>query len=217
MDVRFLDISIMDAVADSYDLSNAAIVGMEGAVMGLATTLCEGFGQLLIIPVVLADVTLSLVLLSRHICQIATSYGYSSQDYENITHILAALMPRNTSSDEGYLSNKALAVEAMREANKFMAKNQGNINKELIQNQAPKLIQLINSLVERLGIEITEKELGILVPIVGALLNGGLNIAFQQVGHTTAKDYFRELHLCSKYGDEAVNNAIKDEIKRLQA
>lgn len=216
-DVHHLDLSRIDPVADSYDLSNAAILGTEGALMGVATTLCEGipFGQLLIVPVILADVSSSLVLLSRHICQISTSYGYTSQDYNNIPHILAAMMPVNTSSDEGYLVNKAIATNAMREAGQFIAKNQGNITKELIENQAPRLIQLINTLVERLGIEITEKELGILVPIAGAMLNGGLNVAFQQVGHTTAKDYFRELHLCAKYGDMAVNSAIKEEIKKI--
>jgi hypothetical protein len=62
---------------------------------------------------------------------------------------------------------------------------------------------------------VTKKELGILVPVAGAVLNSSINIAFQQVGHQTAKDYFRRLLLEERYGDELVAVAINQEIDAL--
>jgi hypothetical protein len=208
-----------DFIADKFSLSNAAFVGIEGVLMGLAASLCEGVpgAQILIPTVITTDVGGSLTLLSRHICQIATSYGYSSQKPENIPHVLASMVPQTTTSDEGFFSTKAVVLKSIREASKFMAENTAKQIKRMIaDSEAPSLIKLINYVAERLGVVITEKELGILVPIAGAVLNGSVNVAFQQSGHIAAKDYFRRLHLEAKYGEKEVNKAIKqyiDEIK----
>ena len=56
----------------------------------------------------------------------------------------------------------------------------------------------------------------ILVPVVGAVLNSSINVAFQQVGHQTAKDYFRRLILEERYGEELVSFAIEKEIETLR-
>src|SRR4029078_9583843 len=60
-----------------------------------------------------------------------------------------------------------------------------------------------------------EKELGLLVPIAGALLNSSINLSFQQLGHQTAQDYFRRLPLEERYGEELVAYAIAQEIEAL--
>jgi hypothetical protein len=78
----------------------------------------------------------------------------------------------------------------------------------------PALVKLINQVAERLGIVVTEKELGMLVPVAGAVLNGGLNIAFQQMGHTTAKDYFRVQVLNGRHGEKHVENEIQKRIRQ---
>lgn len=213
-DVKHLGLEDMDRVADSYDLSNAVFLGLEGSLMGAAASLAEGipFAQLVIPSIIIADVTSSLVLLSRHVCQIATSYGYSSEKNINIPHILAAMAPINSSDDEGYLMAKGLAVNAIREGGQFVAKGG-----KLLDKECPQLIKLIAYITERLGLEITEKELGILVPEAGAILNGGVNIAFQQSGHITAKDYFRQLILEEKYGEEEVYKAINHSVLNIRA
>lgn len=54
----------------------------------------------------------------------------------------------------------------------------------------------------------TEKEFGMLVPALGIFVNGGLNVMFQQVGHTTAKDYFRLIILGEKYGNEKLISCL---------
>jgi hypothetical protein len=79
------------------------------------------------------------------------------------------------------------------------------------------MIRLIATVTERLGITVTQKELGILVPVAGAVLNGSLNVAFQQVSHQTAKDYFRRLLLEERYGDELIAVAISSEMAEIRA
>jgi hypothetical protein len=56
----------------------------------------------------------------------------------------------------------------------------------------------------------------LLVPIAGAVLNSSLNVAFQQVGHQTAKDYFRRLLLEDRYGEEIVAYALQQEMAVLK-
>lgn len=63
----------------------------------------------------------------------------------------------------------------------------------------------------------TEKEFGMLVPALGIFVNGGLNVMFQQVGHTTAKDYFRLIILGEKYGNEKIDKLLGEEIRLLKA
>jgi len=209
-EVKYLGLQQMDEVADSYDLSNAVFLGIEGALMGAATTLAEGFAQFLIPPLIMTDVSSSMVLLSRHVCQIATSYGYSSEKSINLPHILAAMVPINNTSDEGYFVAKSYAVNSIRKAGQYIAKDAANLlNKEI-----PELVKLISYITGRLGITIGEKEFALLVPIAGAVLNGGINIAFQQTGHIIAKDYFRQLILEERYGDREINQLINDEVNK---
>jgi hypothetical protein len=78
------------------------------------------------------------------------------------------------------------------------------------------MIRLITYVADRLGVIVTQKELGILVPVAGAVLNSSINLAFQQVGHQTTKDYFRRLILEDRYGDELVAYAIQQEITGLE-
>jgi len=208
----------MDSVADSFDFSNAVMVGVEGAVLGAATTLCEGipFAQVLIPTVVAADVAASMTLLSRHVCQIAASYGFSSRIPTNVPHILAAMAPHhNASPQDGFFSMKATVTAAIREAGQHISgKTSAGLGEKLAEKEMPALVKLINQVAERLGIVVTEKELGMLVPVAGAVLNGGLNIAFQQMGHTTAKDYFRVQVLNGRHGEKHVENEIQKRIRQ---
>ena len=79
------------------------------------------------------------------------------------------------------------------------------------------MIRLITAVADRLGISLTQKELGILVPVAGAVLNGSLNLAFQQVSHRSAKDYFRRLLLEDRYGEELIAVALSSEIAEIRA
>ncbi|TBL75160.1 EcsC family protein [Paenibacillus thalictri] len=218
--VKQLPLQQMDSVADSFDFSNGFFVTTEGAVLGAATTLLEAvpLAQIAIPAVVTADVAASMTLMSRHVCQIATSYGYSSRDAANVPHILSAMVSTSSSSDEGFLVTKAAAISEIRAATHFAANHAGSLSGSVVKDSvSPQLVKLVQFVTERLGMIITEKELGMLVPIAGAVLNGGLNLAFQQMNHTNAKDYFRRLILTDKYGEDAVTAAIQLEKDKLNA
>jgi len=217
--LRFMPLSQLDVVADSIRWSSSFLLGAEGALLGGATTLAEGIpGAQLVIPsLILTDVTSSMTLLSRHTCRVATAYGYSSEKAENLPHLMAAMAPQAESSDEGYLALKTAVVTSIREAGQFMSRSAGiGLDRQLLEREAPQMIRLITYVADRLGIVITQKELGILVPIAGAVLNSSINVAFQQVGHQTAKDYFRRVLLEDRYGDELVSYAIQQEIELLK-
>jgi EcsC protein family len=218
--MRYLPISKLDKLADSFKLSNRVLLGLEGAVLGSATTLAEGVpgAQLLIPSLILADVTASVTLLSRQTCIVASVYGFSPKTPENLPHLLAAMAPQTASSDEGYLAIKAAIVGSIRETSRFVAGTAGvMIDRKLLERESPQMIRLIAAVAERLGVTVTQKELGILVPVAGAVLNSSINLAFQQVSHQTAKDYFRRLLLEERYGDELIAVAISSEIADIRA
>ena len=217
--LRFMPLSQLDAVVDSFRWSTSFWLGAEGALLGSATTMAEGIpGAQLVIPsLILADVTSSMTLLSRHTCRVATAYGYSSTRPENLPHLVAAMAPQTESSDEGYLALKTAVVTSIHETGQFMTRTTGMLlDRQLLEREAPQMIRLIAYVADRLGIVITQKELGVLVPIAGAVLNGSINVAFQQVGHQTAKDYFRRLLLEDRYGEDLVAYAIQREIGMLK-
>lgn len=211
-DLRDLPLETLDDLADSYNRGHGAMLAAEGALLGAATTLAEGipFAQLAIPSLIAMDVSASMTLLSRHTASVAAAYGYSARDPQNRFHILAAMAPQHEAHDGGYAAAKAAAVEAIHEAGLFASRrSQMILAQEMLEKEAPRLVRLMNYVAARLGVVITEKELGMLVPIAGAALNGGLNLAFQQVGHTAAKDYFRLLLLEKRYGESAVREALK--------
>jgi hypothetical protein len=196
------------------------LLGAEGVLLGGATTMAEGIpGAQLVIPsLILTDVTSSMTLLSRHTCRIATAYGYSSKNAENLPHLMAAMAPPSETSDEGYLALKTAVVTSIREAGQFVSRTTGMVlDRQVLEREAPQMIRLITYVADRLGIVVTQKELGVLVPIAGAVLNSGINVAFQQIGHQTAKDYFRRLILEERYGEELVGYAVQQEIAALKS
>jgi hypothetical protein len=217
--LRFLPLSQLDAVADTFRLGSAVLLGAEGALLGGATTLAAGIpGAQLVIPsLILTDITTSMTLLSRHTCRIATVYGYPSRNTEHLPHVVAAMAPQSETSDEGYLSLKTAVVTSIRESGQFLARTAGMVlDRQLIEREAPQMIRLIAYVADRLGVVLTQKQLGILIPVAGAVLNSSINVAFQQVGHSTAKDYFRRLILEDRYGEELVGYAIDQEIEVLR-
>jgi hypothetical protein len=217
--LRFVPLSQLDAVADSFRLASSVWLGAEGAFLGSMTTIAEGIpGAQLVIPsLLLTDITTSMTLLSRHTCRIATAYGYPSKSPQNLPHLVAAMAPQSDDADEGYVALKSAVVTSIRESSQFMSRMAGVVvDRQILEREAPQMIRLITYVADRLGVVVTQKELGILVPVAGAVLNSSINIAFQQVGHQTAKDYFRRLILEERYGEELVAYALQQEIRALQ-
>src|SRR5207244_6270794 len=121
-------------------------------------------------------------------CRIATTYGYSTRNPENLAHLVAAMAPHADSSDEGYLALKTAVVTSIRESGQFMARTAGMVmDRQLLEREAPQMIRLITYVPDRLGTIINQQELGILGPSAGAVVNCSLHVPFQLDGHQTAK------------------------------
>ncbi len=225
-EVRGLSLAARDAAADAFAGRNAALVTGEGAVMGAAASLAEAMpGAQLVVPaLVSADIATSLTLLSRHLVQLAACYGYSLREERgNLAHVLAAMAPQQYSHDEGFLPMKVYAMNAAREAGEFLValgRTSSRVGFERAMQQlareAPQLVRLVTTVMERLGVQVTEKAFGMLVPLAGGAVNGSLNLAFQLTGHRTGKDYFRLLVLTERHGREAVQEALAAETARLR-
>jgi hypothetical protein len=217
--LRYLPLSILDRVADSFRLRNSLMLGAEGLLLGSVTTLAEGIpGAQLVIPsLLLTDITTSLTLLSRSTCQVANVYGYSSKEVTNFPHLIAAMAPSSDVSDEGYLALKTAVLTSIHESGQFMARTASMvIDRQMLEREAPQMIRLITYVADRLGVVLTEKQLGLIVPVAGAVLNSSINVAFQQLGHQTAKDYFRRLILEERYGEELVQYAVAHELALIE-
>ena len=121
-------------------------------------------------------------------------------------------------TEDGYFSVKTAVAASIREASSFASRSAGVlIDRTVLEREAPQMVQLIASVARRLGVTVTQKELGVLVPVAGAILNSSINIAFQHVCYQNAKDYFRLLLLEERYGDELVAVAISQEIDTIKA
>ena len=218
-DIKDLHLEYIDSVAEGYQLSNALSVGVEGAAMGAAAALAVGtlVGAVAVPTIVAADVSLSLALLSRNVCQIGATYGYSAQNPLNLPHFIAALAPHQSLPNESYFVGKSMALQAIYQSKQFLLYNAGRIfDEQLLGREAPQLLRLLYYVLQKLGILVTEKELAMLLPVAGATLNGGVNVVFQKMGHQTAKDYFRILFLEDKYGQEVVMNILQTEVNQLR-
>jgi hypothetical protein len=98
--------------------------------------------------------------MSRHVVQVAASYGYSATDPSNIAHLVASMVPLSSSSDEGFLEVKLAAIGELRTAQSFVREMTDKLAFEAVEKTCPKLIKFIHTIANRLGVVLTQKELG---------------------------------------------------------
>ena len=205
------NLELCDFIAGKTRLRNSVALGSQGAGFGALCSLAEmtPFTALTLPAIILSDVMLSITLLARNTAQIAACYGFDARAPEFIPHILAAMVPQAYTGDEGYLVSKTVLLNAVRESSRFLAQNAGRtISQKAFEKNAPQLLRIMQAVAARLGVVLAEKEMALLMPVLGAALNGSLNIAFQRLGHITAMDYFRVLVLEEKYGRDAVQREL---------
>lgn len=216
-DIKNIRLSCIDKVADSYQLKQNLWMGAEGAFLGAATAVAEGSlaGTVTVPLLVATDVSLSLSLLARHVSLLAATYGYSPQNPLHLPHLLAALAPHQKLGDESYLAGKTMAIQAIIQSKQFLLAGGGRLLEErILEQQAPYLLRLLTYVLQRLGFLFTEKELLLLLPVAGAVLNSGTNLLFQRLGQATAKNYFRLLWLEEQYGREMIRDLLASAIEQ---
>ncbi|WP_458413285.1 EcsC family protein [Schinkia sp. CFF1] len=206
-DIQNISLKHIDLIANSHKLANRMLLVGEGALMGGLSTV--SYVMPLFIPgIVVADISASMTLLSRHTCQISTSYGFQSNNPVNIPLILEAMLPPSGSEDEGFIQNKVALQNEFRVGFEFIKRNQDEVIDLIGKNQAPKVLQILQSLAQRLGITLTEKQLAVLIPVIGAVSNASMNYAFHESSHRNVQNYFRKLLLEDRYGKKEIQEEI---------
>ncbi len=205
------DFEVRDFIAAKTRVRNTLVLGSQGAGFGALCSLAEmsPLSALTIPAILLSDVMFSITLLARNTAQVAACYGYDAGAPEFMPHLLAAMTPQAYTDDEGYLVTKSVLLSAIRESSRFLAQNAGRaLSQKAFERNAPQLLRLMQAVAARLGIVLAEKEMALLMPVLGAALNGSLNIAFQRLGHVTAMDYFRVMTLEEKYGRDVIQREL---------
>ncbi len=227
VDIARLPLEARDLAAERFLRAGSFLLGGEGMALGAAASLAEAlpFAQVAVPTLIATDIAASTTLLGRHVVQLASVYGYSiARDPGNRAHVLGAMIPQQMSWDEGFLPAKVVAMQAAREAGDFVAKLGRSASRvgfdqalRSMAREAPQLVKLVNLVIEKLGLRASQKALGMLVPIAGGAINGALNLAFQQAGHVTGKDYFRLLTLSERYGQATVRTILEHEVERVRS
>lgn len=195
--VKTLPMKHLDCVADAAAFANGVMATTEGTVTGIMGTIGDFPGaQLIILGAIGLDVTLVTTILARQSCQVGASYGYAPRETKNIPHFLAAMSPNEPNE---ILGIKRAALQAVDELGKALGGKEA----------AAIIDRVVTMLAERFGIVIGDKALAMLVPGIGVAVNAKVSQQLQADGFVVAKDYFRELTLVERYGEDIVNNALE--------
>lgn len=189
----------------SRDGIHKAIVAATGAVGGFF----GGFGTAVELPV-------STGIMMRSIADIARSEGERLDSIEARLACLQVLALDTTRRDDApvevarYFEMRAMMTAAIEEAAAHIAK------RGLADPAAPALVRLMIRIAERFGIPLTEKVAAELVPVIGSLTGGGINLLFISHFQRLARGHFIVRRLERLYGTDRIRTeyaAALDEIQ----
>ncbi len=214
-EVRMLPLRTKDEASRKLALRQGKAVAAEGAAAGFTVSLCELLPglQAFAIPAIAADLAAAVYLMAQGAIQTGYSYGYTLDNPEDLPHLLAAMAPH--AQDASLLEAKFAAHTALRQTGATMARSMADHAAiRTLVSANPAVHELIDAVARRLAMRLAEKELGLALPLVGALVQGAVNTAFARYAHRKATRYFQRLHLVERYGEPYVNERLQDERRR---
>ncbi|MEQ9105053.1 MAG: EcsC family protein [Rhodothermales bacterium] len=179
-DIRSLDLEQVDAALRGLDTKYVSLATAEGAATGLA-------GAAGIVPDIVALVSINL----RAAGEIATYCGFDMLDAEERVKALRVL---DEVAKPGNNRKNVTLSPAIRTASRVARQQGTQILEQIGAGNA------VESLLRRLGVNLTEKKLAQMVPVTGAFLGGGLNYLYTTSVCQTATNLYRERFLFEKYG-----------------
>lgn len=187
--IQQLDLENVDAVMGGLDKKYIGLASAEGVATGAA-------GAAGIVPDIVALVALNL----RAAGETATHCGF---DITHPSERVFALQILDYVAGSGNHTKDVTLAPAMRTASKVARKH----SMEFIEQVG--LGNMIEGLVRRLGMNLTEKKLAQMVPVTGALMGGGLNYLYTNKVCTACHHLYRERFLEAKYGPEFLAELAK--------
>ncbi|MFH1438706.1 MAG: EcsC family protein [Pseudomonadota bacterium] len=204
---RFDDIplEILDEQAKGYGMSNRLPVILSGVATGLIG-----------LPGAIIDIPASITIFFRNIQTVCACYGIDPSDPSNVPYYMWLMTsgspaPEDDSTDTGYIMTRLGLGLMVKEAQEFIVSAAGkDLARTIAKESSPVLIKLINKLLQRLGIQMTEKVAATVVPLVGAIAAAGINTAFSRDIHMNACMAGRTKYLCEKYGESRVRGLLTE-------
>ena len=207
--IRMLPLQVKDETARRLAKTQTVHVATEGAVAGLVTSVCElapglqGF----VVPALIADMTATMYMMAQSAVQIGYSYGYSLHTPDDLPHFLVAMAPHT--DEASLLDAKLTAHLALRESGILAARAVGeHLTVRMLSANNMAFSKLIDTVASRMALYLAEKELGFLLPIAGAVLQGSVNAAFAHASYLRAARYFQRLHFIDRYGEEYLETQL---------
>lgn len=163
------------------------------------------------------ELPVSTGIMMRSIAEIAREMG---EDLTGIEPRLACIQvlgldagSRNKANEHMHTSKyfairRTMATEIVK-ATEYYAAN-------ALSEEAPPIVaRLLNRVAERFGIQITDKMAAELIPVVGAVTGGGINLLFMHHFQTIARGHFGVRQLERKYGVERTQLEYEAVLRRL--
>jgi len=172
-----------------------AASGMAGGALGL--------------PGLAIELPISTTIMLRSIADVARSEG---EDVTSVETKLACLevfaLGGRTNSDDasksGYFAVRAALAKAFSEAAEYLAE------RSIVQETAPPLVRFITQIGVRFGIQVSEKAMAQIVPIIGGIGGALVNTMFIDHFQDMARGHFIVRRLERKCGNEAVKAAYEE-------
>lgn len=155
----------------------------------------------------LAEVPVTTGIIFRSIAEIARSEGESIKDVGTRmacveVFALGGKSATDDATESGYYAVRATLAQQVRAATEFLVKGAPD-------KTAPLLLSLVKKVVERLGVQYTEKLGAQLIPVIGSVGGAAINTIFIHHFQNMAKGHFVVRRLERRYGREAVQAAYE--------
>lgn len=200
-EVRQLDLQHCDGSVPRRKERYIALAVAEGAASSLvvtgatvSSTVTGGTTLTVAASAVVADVTAVLVGMGRIVALVAAHYGYDVREPDEQAFASGVI----AYSAAGDSAEKAAALASLSRLTQQMMRRA--TWRQLPQRQATNVIQQVST---ALGFRLAKHKLAQAVPLVGAIVNGGLNA---RIAHTTferAQQAYRLRFLTEKYDRDA--------------
>ncbi len=167
----------------------ATSLAITGAVV--ATTVSGGTTAAVALGALATDVAGTLAGLGRIIAVTAAQYGYDVREPEEelyATGVLSFAMASSSAGKVGALTSLSRLTQAMMRRATW---------EQLRRHQ---LVPIIEKVYATLGLKLTQKKLGQVIPVAGALINGGLNAELVDRTFRRSAQAYRLRFLADKYG-----------------
>ena len=154
------------------------------------------------------ELPVTTTIMLRSIADIARSKGFDLNDPETKLACLEVFAlggnsKRDDFSDSAYYLTRGALAQAVTEANRYL------LQKGMMKESAPAIVNFISKIASRFGIIISEGAAAKSVPIIGAAFGGTINLVFMNHFQRMAEGHFTVMQLENIYGKEEVMGVYK--------